>query len=540
MSSGDINDQAPGGFRRPSSRHHPFHFHTQPYPHDPQPRPWAPAHQNPSSASTAPSPSLPAMPSDTLPLFSPNPLTSYPHPLGAWNATFPPTAQHPPPVPTQTHTQPQAFDGGTDDVYYPTGYNTGTFPFVPPLHPVQGQALHHSYPHAYMQTRHQIAPSPLRRVQLHRRDPYTALSQMQENQGNESPASQPQQPQQQQHQRTDPEQSKTQLIIHQRTQELLAQATLSSTSSLDCQATTGNRPDSGSGGAAMQSVGEHRPGSSSTVQQGPGHVGIPFLFGSVEEALYGVPSSSIGQVMGKPNTGAGTGTTSHLRDMDTTRVSQVPISASERQGQTRVSEPRDPSTHPPSPPGGFVGCTPLGDMQAPLMSEGGEHSPEPNKDAVYSSSMHAIRSSVRDLPERVLLIRSVSRSERAQVQVRKARSRYIQILMLNHRARIRIRMTYTPTRRAHMRIPTSRRIHRISIRVHIVHIPLRLMRVIQRRDLRSIIRLVGILPQVLRLVSILPRRLPRTNIPPLAGISQMHLWWRTITLQDLQYPLWTK
>ncbi|KIN98500.1 hypothetical protein M404DRAFT_847459 [Pisolithus tinctorius Marx 270] len=124
MSSGDINDQAPGGFRRPSSRHHPFHFHTQPYPHDPQPRPWAPAHQNPSSASTAPSPSLPAMPSDTLPLFSPNPLTSYPHPLGAWNATFPPTAQHPPPVPTQTHTQPQAFDGGTDDAYYPTGYNT--------------------------------------------------------------------------------------------------------------------------------------------------------------------------------------------------------------------------------------------------------------------------------------------------------------------------------------------------------------------------------------------------------------------------------
>ncbi|KIN98501.1 hypothetical protein M404DRAFT_847263 [Pisolithus tinctorius Marx 270] len=46
----------------------------------------------------------------------------------------------------------------------------------------------------------------------------------------------------------------------------------------------------------------------------------------------------------------------------------------------------------------------------------GEHSPEPNKDAVYSSSMHAIRSSVRDLPERVLLIRSVSRSERVSTR----------------------------------------------------------------------------------------------------------------------------
>ncbi|KAI6029990.1 hypothetical protein EDC04DRAFT_121018 [Pisolithus marmoratus] len=238
-----------------------------------------------------------------------------------------------------------------------------------------------------------MPPPSSRHAQIQRREEYGALSQMQ---GNENTRSQSQQ---QHQQRTDPEQSSPQFIIHQRTQELLAQPTLSSTSSIDHQATAENRIGSASSRALMQSGSENRAGMSSTLQERPDHVGMPFVFGSVDDVFYGIPSSSIGQTMGKPNTGAGTGTA--------TTTTHVGISAStsalDHQGQNMVSAPRAPSTRPSSPPGGFVDHAP----QAPAASEGGEywalvflflsvflfffscghqpsgeHSPEPNKDAV--------------------------------------------------------------------------------------------------------------------------------------------------------------
>ncbi|KAI6043220.1 hypothetical protein EDC04DRAFT_801908 [Pisolithus marmoratus] len=305
-------------------------------------------------------------------------------------ASFPSTLSS---APTQPQTQAQGFDAGGGEVYYPTAYNIDTFPLVPYAQPSQAQRLHHAYPHPYTQTRHQMPPPSSGHAQIQRRDVYGALPQMQDNENTG--------PQSQQHhrQRTDPEQSSPQFIINQRTQELLAQATLSSTSSIDRQATAENRIGSASGRALMQSGGENRAGTSSTVQERPDHVGMPFVFGSVDDVFYGIPSSSIGQAMGKPNTGVGTGTT--------TTTTHVGISAStsalDHQGQNMVSAPRAPSTRPSSPPGGFVDRAP----QAPAAGESGEywalvflflsvflfffscghqpsgeHSPEPNKDAV--------------------------------------------------------------------------------------------------------------------------------------------------------------
>ncbi|KAI6100457.1 hypothetical protein EDD17DRAFT_545241 [Pisolithus thermaeus] len=324
----------------------PFHFYPPPQ-HHPQPGRW-------DTVSTAPDAVPPYNPAVHT---APTRLTEYP--LGPWTVSFPPSGPHPPSSPTQTHTQVQGFDAARGEVYYPTAYNIDTFPFVPHPQP----SLHHAYPHAYSQARHQMTPpSPSRPSQTQRRDVYSVL------QGNESTASQlPQRHQQ----RTDPQQS----IIHQRTQELLAQANLSSSFSTDHQATAEYGVARGNGGVDMLSGNsESGAGPSSTAQV----VGLPFLLGSVDEVLYGV-SPSIGEVMGKPNTGAVTGTTSttHVGEMPNTRISQDPTSAStsalERHSHNLVSEPRVPSTRPPSPAGGFAGCRPLRDMQQPTVTEGGEY-----------------------------------------------------------------------------------------------------------------------------------------------------------------------
>ncbi|KAI6043553.1 hypothetical protein EDC04DRAFT_666164 [Pisolithus marmoratus] len=344
MPSSPTEQNHPGGFR-------PTH---QLYPvsqYDPQPR-WGP-HQHSQSAPTAPSPTIPPTSSDPLPLYDPtSPLAEYP--LGTWNTSFTSTL---PSAPTQPQTQAQGLDAGGGEVYYPTAYNIDTFPFVPYAQPSQAQRLHHAYPHPYTQTHHQMPPPSSGHAQIQRRDVYGTLPQMQDNE-NTGPQSQ-----QQHRQRTDPQQSSPQFIIHQRTQELLAQATLSSMSSIDRQATAENRIGSADSRALMQSGGENRAGTSSTVQERPDHVGMPFVCGSVDDVFYGTPSSSIGQIMGKPNTGAGTGTT--------TTTTHVGISAStsalDHQGQNMVSAPRAPSTRPSSPLGRFVDRAP----QAPAAGEGG-------------------------------------------------------------------------------------------------------------------------------------------------------------------------
>ncbi|KAI6102764.1 hypothetical protein EV401DRAFT_735176 [Pisolithus croceorrhizus] len=338
-------------FTAPGS--HPFHFYPPPQ-HHPHPGRW-------SAVSTAPD----AVPPTYNPAVHTTAIRLTEYPLGPWTVSFPPSGPHPPSSPTQTHTQVQGFDAGRGEAYYPTAYNIDTFPFVPHPQP----SLHHAYPHAYSQARHQMAPpSPSRPPQTQRRDVFYSVLQ-----GNESPASQPPQ---RHHQRTDPQQS----IIHQRTQELLAQTNLSPSLSTDRQATAEYGVARGNGGVAMLSGNsENGAGSSSTVQVGPDHVGLPFLLGSVDEVLYGV-SPPIGEVMGKPNTGAVTGTTSttHVGDMTNTRISQDPTSAStsalERHGHNLAPEPRVPSTRPPSPPGGFVGCTLPGNMQPPTVTEGGPDS----------------------------------------------------------------------------------------------------------------------------------------------------------------------
>ncbi|KAI5999240.1 hypothetical protein EDD15DRAFT_142077 [Pisolithus albus] len=265
--------------------HNPFPFHhttTGLYPVHPQPR-WD------TTAQSTP---------DTVPTYDtavhPSRLTQY-HPHGTWSAPFP------------------SMDTG--QVYYPTTYNVvDTFPFVQPS---QGHALH-PYPHAYSQARHQMAPSPSRHQ---RRDIY---GDMHEGEGAASqagqvrlslitrgvisqtclfqPRSQTRQFHQRHHQRTDPEPSNPQSIIHQRTQELLGQTTLSSSLSTDRHdATTEYRvPSVGSGGVGMMGGSENEAGSSSTVQVGPDHVGLSFLLGSVGQVYYGVPPS-IGDVMVSQN-----------------------------------------------------------------------------------------------------------------------------------------------------------------------------------------------------------------------------------------------
>ncbi|KAI6018710.1 hypothetical protein BKA83DRAFT_4314588 [Pisolithus microcarpus] len=330
--------------------HNPFHFHhtttTALYPvhpqhhHHPQPR-W----DTTTTQSTSSAP-------DTVPTYDSavhtSRLTGY-HPLGTWNVPFPAMGSH------------------TGEVYYPTAYNVvDTFPIV---QTARGHALH-PYPHAYSNASHQMAPSPSRHQ---RRDIYGGM--------HENEAAAPQAGQRH-HQRTDPEQSNPQSIIHQRTQELLGQTTLSSSLSADRHdATTEYRVASGGGGVAMLGGGENEAGSSSTVHVGSDHVGLPFLLGSVGGPFYGVPPS-IGDVMGKPNTGAVTGTTSttaHVGDMPNSRISQGPISAStsalEHHPHNLVSESRVPSTRPSSPMGGFVRCTsPHGNIQAPVVTDSGPDS----------------------------------------------------------------------------------------------------------------------------------------------------------------------